>query len=87
MYIPEELLRFVRAHRDELTLSVYVESVPADPAARRNWRVRLRQGLNEAREKLSLVPQDEHDAFERCVAEVSSRIPAGETPHSRTGWA
>lgn len=46
MYFPDDLLTFIRAHRDELTLSVYIEAAPRDPAARRNWRVRLRQGLN-----------------------------------------
>jgi len=85
--IRDDLLDFVRAHRDELTLSVYIEAAPADPAARRNWRVRLRQGLNDVRESLVQAPADEQDAFERCAAEVLGRLPNGETPAGGLGWA
>lgn len=87
MYFPDRLLDFLRAHRDELTLSVYVEAAPADPAARRNWRIRLRQGLNEVRDTLASAPADEQDAFERCAAEVLGALPNGDVPATTQGWA
>jgi len=87
MFFPDELLDFIRAHRDELTLSVYIEAAPADPAARRNWRVHLRQGLNDVRGTLAAAPADEQDAFERCAAEVLARLPNGDAPATSLGWA
>ncbi|MGB8861711.1 MAG: hypothetical protein WCC60_20825, partial [Ilumatobacteraceae bacterium] len=87
MYFPDDLLTFIRSHRDELTLSVYIEAAPNDPAARRNWRVRLRHGLNEVRDGLESAPTDEQDAFERCAAEVLRRLPSGDTAPSTHGWA
>lgn len=87
MYFPDDLLAFTREHRDELTLSVYVEAAPTDPAARRNWRVRLRQGLADVRATLERAPADEQDAFERCAAEVLARLPIGDTPPAMHGWA
>lgn len=86
MLFPDALLDFVRAHRDELTLSVYIEAAPADPAARRNWRVRLRQGLSDVRATLAAAPGDEQDAFERCAAAVLESLPNGDTPASTLGW-
>lgn len=86
MYFPNDLLTFLRSHRDELTLSVYIEAAPTDPAARRNWRVRLRQGLADVRTTLEQAPADEQDAFERCAAEVLARLPNGDTPPSTHGW-
>ncbi len=87
MFFPDELLDFIRTHRDELTLSVYIEAAPTDPAARRNWRVRLRQGLADVRDSLAAAPGDEQDAFERCAAEVLRRLPNGDTAPSTHGWA
>ena len=87
MHFPDDLLTFIRAHRDELTLSVYIEAAPSDPAARRNWRVRLRQGLNEVRDSLECAPADEQDAFELCAAEVMGRLPNGDTAPATHGWA
>lgn len=87
MYIPDDLLDFIRAHREELTLSVYIEAAPHDPAARRNWRVRLRQGLADVRATLTEAPADERDAFERCASEVLARLPEGEAAPGTHGWA
>lgn len=87
MYVPDHLLAFIRAHRDELTLSVYTESAPADPAARRNWSIRLRQGLGDVHATLEAAPADEQDAFDRCVAAVLQHLPTGGTPPSTHGWA
>lgn len=87
MMFPHPLLDFVRAHREELTLSVYIEAAPTDPAARRNWRVRLRQGLHDVRDALVNASADERDVFERCAANVLARLPSGDAPAADLGWA
>lgn len=87
MPLPASLLRFIRDHRDEPTLSVYVESVPANPSDRLAWRVRLRQGLHDVRERFESAPADERGAFERCEAVLLQRLPEGETTPLPTGWA
>ena len=87
MYLPDGLRRFVRAHRDEPTLSAYVETAPADPAARRIWRVLRRQRINDLRDALGSAPADESDAFERCATEVIARLPHGDALPTITGWA
>ncbi len=86
MSLPTQLLEFLRAHRDELTLSVYIEAAPADPAARRNWRVRFRQGLSDVRSSLDSALRDERDAFERCAAAVLEQLPDGAEVGGH-GWA
>lgn len=87
MAFPHELLEFIHSHRGELTLSVYTASAPADPAARRNWRVNLRREINDERTSLSNASADEQDAFERCAAEVLSRLPSGASSSLNLGWA
>lgn len=87
MTVSVDLLRFVRAHREELTLSVYVEATPSDPAERRNWRVVLRQQISAARDRLAAAPQEERDAFERCVEQVLDRLPADKAIPGGGSWA
>lgn len=88
MGFPRVLLDFVRAHRDEWTLSVYTEAAPTDPAARRDWRLRLRQGLTDVRDSLAHTSSEERLAFERCAADVVSRSPSGDAPAGPDlGWA
>lgn len=87
MIVPADLRRFVREHRDDLTLSVYVESPPPDPADRRNWRVLVRQGIAQARESLSDAPHEEQEAFERCAERVLERLPESFSPRGEGGWA
>jgi hypothetical protein len=87
MSIPADLLRFVRAHRDELTLSIYVEATPADPAERRNWRVLLRQQLSQARTQLESATQEERDAFERCAEHLSAELPTEQSLPAGSAWA
>lgn len=87
MIVPADLRRFVREHRDDLTLSVYVESTPPDPAERRNWQVLVRQGVAQARETMANAPQEEHEAFERCAEQVLARLPDLNTPRGEGGWA
>lgn len=73
-----DLVRFIRAHREELTLSAYIESTPSDPADRRNWRVVLRQQLNQAREALGDASQAERDVFETCAENLMNILPSGD---------
>jgi hypothetical protein len=87
MSIPAELIRFVRAHRKGLTLSVYVEATAADPAARRNWRVLLRQHLSRARAQLDGAPQEERDAFDRCAEQLGERLPTEQSLPAGAAWA
>lgn len=87
MTVTNDLLRFVRTHREELTLSVYVEATPSDPAARRNWRVVLRQQIAAVRERLAAAPQEERDAFERCAERALDRLGAEQFSPGATGWA
>ena len=75
MQIPAELLAFVREHEATPTLTAYVESTPADPAARRRWRVLLRQGLQAVRDSL---PQDELETFTQCEADLLVRLPSSD---------
>lgn len=86
MNVPADLRRFVRDHRDDLTLSVYVESPPPDPADRRNWQVLVRQGIAQARESLVDAPQEELAAFEHCAERVLERLPEVNSPRGE-GWA
>ena len=87
MLVPEDLLRFIRAHHDDPTLSVYVEAAPHDPAARRAWRVHLKKGIHVARKGIPAAARAEREAFDRCADAVLSRIPDGDTPPATTGWA
>ena len=81
-----DLLRFVRAHRDDLVLSVYVEGIPSDPAERERWRVHLRNGFATAREALGDASREEREAFERCAALVSERLTS-RPERGDNGWA
>jgi hypothetical protein len=87
MMVPADLRRFVREHRDDLMLSVYVESTPSDPAERRNWQVLVRQGIARARDSIADAPQDEQDAFEKCAATVIDKLPDLNNPRGEGGWA
>jgi hypothetical protein len=87
MMVPADLRRFVREHRDDLTLSVYVESTPSDPAERRSWEVLVRQGIGQARDSIADAPQEEQDAFERCATRILERLPDPNSPRGEGGWA
>jgi hypothetical protein len=78
MRVPEKVLKFLKAHRSERVLSVYIDGGESDPAERRHWRVVLRQGINREREALARATREERAAFERCVAAVEARVPAGD---------
>lgn len=86
MRLPDDLVRFVRDHRDLPTLSVYVEASPSDPATRRAWQVKLRKGLNDIRHALARADRTERDAFERCATAVLDRLPQEDAPPSTMGW-
>jgi len=78
---------FLRAHRDEPTLSVLVEGTAPDPGARRAWRVRLRQALADIRKQLDAHTPDDRTAFERCEADLLQHLPADGSAPSPAGWA
>ncbi|MDH5233499.1 MAG: hypothetical protein OEW77_00975 [Gemmatimonadota bacterium] len=78
MALPTELLELLRAHGESMMLSVYIEATPADPSERRRWRVRLRQGLQEARGALAEAPPAEAEAFARAESELLARLPASD---------
>lgn len=87
MTIPSALQHFIRAHREELVLTVYLEATPAAPAERRQRLVLLRQQVAAAREALATASQEERDAFERAVERTMDHLPP---EHSITGgpaWA
>lgn len=87
MIVPADLRRFVREHREELTLSVYVGSTPPDPADRNNWQVLVRQGVAQARSSLADSPAEEQEAFERCAERVLAELPDSNSPRGDGGWA
>jgi hypothetical protein len=87
MSVANELLTFVRAHREELTLSAYVEASPADPAERRNWRIEFRQQIARTRDALATASADERDAFERCLDRLVDRLPADGARPGGGSWA
>ncbi len=87
MSVSHDLLQFVRAHRSELTLSVYVAAAEADPAERRHSLVQLRQQVARARAALADAAQEERDAFERCVELALGRLPTDRTAPGGDSWA
>ena len=87
MRVPEDVLRFMKAHRGEQILSVYIDSTAADPARRRDWRVALKQGLAREREALGRAARSERASFERCATAVEARIPAGDEMPAAPGLA
>ena len=86
MHLPDDLVRFVRDHRDLPTLSVYVEASPQDPAARHAWQVKLRKGINDIRHALARADRREREAFERSATALLDRLPQEDAPPSTMGW-
>lgn len=82
-----DLRQFLRAHREELVLSVYLEARPADPAARHQRPVHLRQRVSAARERIASASRDERELFERLVQEALDRLPADAAAESGGSWA
>lgn len=70
-----DLRRFLRDHRDEPVLSVYLEARPADPAARRRQGVHLQQQVTAVRASLADASSDERALFERLMQMVLDRVP------------
>jgi hypothetical protein len=82
-----QLLQFSRAHRGELTLSVYVAHAPADPNERRSWLVILRQQIAELRDTLANRSADEREAFERSIAQLFEHLPTRGSMPRNASWA
>jgi hypothetical protein len=87
MRVSEDVLNFVKEHRGEQILSVYIDGAAANPAERRHWRVVLKQGLAREREALARAARGERTAFEHCVAAVEARLPAGDEMPGAPGLA
>lgn len=87
MRVSEDVLNFVKEHRGEQILSVYIDGAAANPAERRHWRVVLKQGLAREREALARAARGERVAFERCVTAVEARLPAGDEMPGAPGLA
>ncbi len=87
MTTTNELRQFLRAHRDELVLSLYLESRPADPALRRQRHVHLRQQLAAARDRIADAPHDERELFEKLVQVALDRLPAEPATEGGGSWA
>lgn len=81
------LLGFAQAHRNELTLSVYVTASPSDPRERQSWVVLLRQQLNTLRSQLGDATTAERDAFDQCVERLFQQLPAQRTMPRGQSWA
>ena len=91
MTLPANLLQFLRSHRDESVLSVFVEGTDPDPGARKAWRTRLRHALAVARERVGESSSEESAAksleeFEQCEVDLLQRLPADGSEPSATGW-
>lgn len=94
MLVPDDLLRLVRAHHDDPTLSVYVEAAPTDLASQRAWRVQLKKGIHVERRRLAQAPREERErrmwsAHSPAAASTgrcsSSRDAAGSTERGLSG--
>lgn len=85
MTVPPELIRFVIDHRNDLTLSIYVEAT--DPAARRSWPALLRRQLSEARAHLDSASKEERDDFDQCAKHLGERLPTAQSLPADSAWA
>ena len=83
----DALHQFLRAHRDELVLSVYLESRPTDPARRHDRGLHLRAATTAARERAAAASREERDLLDRMIGEVLDRIPGESQVEGGASWA
>jgi hypothetical protein len=83
----DDVHRFLRAHRDELVLSVYLEARPADPARRHDRELHLRAAAAAERERAAAASRDERELLERLLGDVFDRIPPDGGSEGGSGWA
>jgi hypothetical protein len=81
-----DLVRFIRQHRLEPTLTVYLEALPADPAGDRAAALRLRDALTRLSAEMEGAPPFEKSDFDACTEDLVEALP-GEDHRSRSaGW-
>jgi hypothetical protein len=81
-----DLVRFIRQHRLEPTLTVYLEALPADPAGDRAAALRLRDALTRLSTEMEGAPPSEKSDFDACTEDLVEALP-GEDHRSRSaGW-
>jgi hypothetical protein len=83
MFSTSELVQFLRQHRDDQVLSLYLDAEEHDPAARQAWRRRMGHVLDAAREPLS---GDALQQFERARRQLENAVAAYEGFLPGTGW-
>lgn len=81
------LSEFLAANRHALTLSVYLEAAPADPAEGRAVALRLREAIEQLRASDANRSKEEQDAIDACIADLIETIPSAEHRTRRQGWA
>lgn len=86
MALAPEILQFVQAHRDLLTLSVYLEGA-TNPSDRHEWRTELHNGLARLRARLQTASHEERETFEACVERLAERLPQSDAMLGAPGWA
>lgn len=81
-----ELVRFIRQHRLEPTLSVYVEALPADPAGDRAAALRLRDALARLASEMEGAPPFEKSDFDGCTEDLIETLPSEDHRSRSAGW-
>lgn len=69
-----QLAELHRALKNSRVLSVYLDGTEQDPAKRDVWRARLAHCLDDLREWLEGSAHAERKEFERCVAQLDTRL-------------
>lgn len=81
-----DLVRFIRRHRLEPTLTVYVEARPNDPAGERGAALRLRDALARLAGEMEGAPPFEKSDFDECTDDLIEALPGEESRSRSTGW-
>lgn len=82
-----ELVRFIRQHRLEPTLTVYVEALPTDPAGERAAVLRLRDALARLTKDMEGAPPFEKTDFDACTDDLIEVLPSEDHRSRTAGWA
>lgn len=81
-----ELVRFIRQHRLEPTLTVYVEALPAAPAGDRAAALRLRDALASLTREMEDAPPLEKADFDACTEDLIEALPSEDRRSRSAGW-
>lgn len=81
-----ELVRFIRQHRLEPTLTVYLEALPADPAGDRAAGLRLRDALERLSREMDGAPPFEKSDFDDCTEDLIEALPSEDRRSRSAGW-